>query len=91
MQPPAADGRVGLFDVPELTSCSVTSMRCLGRRVGVPLAAVRRRTRPSNCAMAFSSSRTCMNEVLELRHGLVALHGRELQEVCNGRFPHAVP
>ena len=25
MQPPAADGRVGLFDVPELISCSVSS------------------------------------------------------------------
>ena len=27
---------------------------CLGRRVDVPSAAVRRRMRPSNCAMAFS-------------------------------------
>ena len=41
MQSPLADGRNSLFDVAELTSCTVTPTRCLGRRVGAPSAAVR--------------------------------------------------
>ena len=41
MQSPLADGRNSLFDVAELACCTVTPMRCLGRRVDAPSAAVR--------------------------------------------------
>ena len=55
MQCPLADGRNSLFDVAELTSCTVTPTRCLGRRVDAPSAAARHPSAHGGLARAVTT------------------------------------